>query len=456
MASSVFEYNSPTFADNKIPPPSHRFSLVLPEMSEQSANPSFWKLIRTRNFGLLWGAGGLSAIGDQFDLIAFPWLVLMVSGDPVAVGIVLAVGNIPTIFFILIGGSLADRYSPRVIMLTSNAIRIALVASLAVLVLTELADLWLIYVFALLKGVADSFYYPAQLALLPRVVPVQLLRQSNSAVRTTTQLGGFIGPALAGGLITFFSDGVSSAGGADKTGIGLAFTVVALALLVSSLMLLLMRMDDSGPRLAGEDTKELGIFSSIREGIQYVRVDGAMLAIFLLIVQMELLMRGPVTVGMPVLAHTRLTEGALALGIVTSAYAGGSVLGTVLAGALPAPKRGLGPILVAVFTLSGILMAPFGLLSATWLAAAITLTIGVMGGYVGIMIISWIQGRTPPAMLGRVMSLLLVASVAVSPISIAASGPLIKLSLEWVFIVAGALMAISSIVIGLVAPINKL
>ena len=89
-------------------------------MSEQSANPSFWKLIRTRNFGLLWGAGGLSAIGDQFDLIAFPWLVLMVSGDPVAVGIVLAVGNIPTIFFILIGGSLADRYSPRVIMLTSN------------------------------------------------------------------------------------------------------------------------------------------------------------------------------------------------------------------------------------------------------------------------------------------------------------------------------------------------
>ena len=101
-------------------------------------------------------------------------------------------------------------------------------------------------------------------------------------------------------------------------------------------------------------------------------------------------------------------------------------------------------------------MAPFGLLSATWLAAAITLTIGVMGGYVGIMIISWIQGRTPPAMLGRVMSLLLVASVAVSPISIASSGPLIKLSLGWVFIVAGALMAISSIVIGLVAPINEL
>ena len=84
---------------------------------------------------------------------------------------------------------------------------------------------------------------------------------------------------------------MSSADGTDKTGIGLAFTVVALALLVSLLMLLLMRMDDSDPRSAGEDTKEPSLFSSIKEGIQYVRVDGAMLAIFLLIVQMELLMR---------------------------------------------------------------------------------------------------------------------------------------------------------------------
>ena len=94
-------------------------------------------------------------------------------------------------------------------------------------------------------------------------------------------------------------------------------------------------------------------------------------------------------------------------------------------------------------------MVPFGLLTATWLAAAITLTIGVMGGYVGILIISWLQGRTPQAMLGRVMSLLLVASVAVSPISIAASGPPDKAEPGVGLHRAGALLATSSIVIGL-------
>ena len=58
-------------------------------MMEQSAeqNDSFWHLLRLRNFRLLWGAGALSAIGDQFDLIAFPWLVLIVTGDPLAMSL---------------------------------------------------------------------------------------------------------------------------------------------------------------------------------------------------------------------------------------------------------------------------------------------------------------------------------------------------------------------------------
>ena len=417
-------------------------------MSERSEERSFWNLLRTRNFGLLWGASGLSAIGDHFDMVAFPWLVLLVTGDPIAVGIVLAVGNIPGIFFMLVGGSLVDRHSPRVIMLVSNGIRIALVATLAVLVMAELVGLGLIYAFALLKGIADSFHYPAQMAILPRIVPVAVLRQANAALQTTTQLSGFIGPALAGGLIAF-STGGPSTDAADRSGLGLAFSVVALVLLISSVMILLMRMESPTLASEGGDEEERGMLHSIGGGISHLRSDGTMLVVFLLIVGMELLIRGPVRVGIPVLAHSRLTEGAFALGVVTSAYAGGAVLGTVLAGILPAPGRWMGTIVIAVFTSAGVLMMPFGFLGTTWLAAGVTLTIGIVGGYVGVLIISWIQGRTPQAMLGRIMSLLLVASVTVAPVSIAVSGPLIKLSLEWVFIVSGGMLAAFSILVGL-------
>ena len=418
-------------------------------VTEKTESASFWKLIRTRNFGLLWGAGGLSAIGDQFDLIAFPWLVVLITGDPLAVGLVIAVGNVPTIFFMLLGGSLVDRFSPRMIMLTSNVIRIALSAALAALVLTGLTDLWLIYAFALLKGIADSFYYPAASAMLPRIVPIRLLRQSNAVVHTTAELSGFFGPALAGALIALFSGGASPETGAGMTGIGLAFAVVAFAFLISSILLLLVRIDGIEPEQSGEDGKERGILSSIVQGIRFVHADGAMFTMFLLVASVELLIEGPVIVGIPILADTRMAEGALALGIITSAYAGGSLMGAILAGTLPAPKRGLGPTLVTIVALSGILMMPFGFMRAMWAAAGFALAIGVMGGYVDILFTSWLQGRTPRAMMGRVMSLLMVAAVGLSPISVAASGALIKQSLEWVFVVAGSLVAISCIVAGL-------
>ena len=425
-------------------------------MTEEPGNPPFWRLIRTRNFGLLWGAGGLSAIADQFDMIAFPWLVLLVTGDPLAVGVVISVGSIPAVFFMLVGGSLADRYSPRLIMLFSNAIRIVLVTTLAALVLTDLTSLWLIYLFSLLKGIADSFYYPAHLAILPRIVPTGLLRQSNAVIHTTAELSGFVGPALAGSLIAFFNSGGPIGSDSDKTGIGIVFAVMAVVLLVSSLMLLFLRVESSGTGPEGTDTAETGVLSSIAQGIRHVRTDGSMLAVFLLIAGVEILIEGPVTVGIPVLSEMRFAEGALALGVIASMYAGGTVLGAVLAGTLPAPRRRLGPVLIAAFALSGILMMPFGLLTSMWQAVCIAVAVGVLGGYIDIILTSWLQARTPQAMLGRVMSLLTVSAIGLSPISYAASGALMKVSIRWVFVASGGLMALFSIVIGLRHEIREM
>lgn len=425
-------------------------------MAERPGRTAFWSLLRKRNFGLLWGASGLSAIGDQFDLIAFPWLVLAVTGDPVAVGLVIAVGNVPPIFFLLVGGALVDRFSPRTVMLASNGARVALVTGLAVLVLAGVADLWLIFLFAAFKGVADSFYYPGQLAILPRIVPSGLLRQSNAVIHTTTELSGFAGPALAGGLIALFSAGAASAGSGDNTGIGLAFAVASLTFLVSSLMLLLMRSASADHEAVREAAEEPGMLSSIRQGIRYVVMARATLVVFLLIAGVELFIEGPITVGIPILADTRLREGALALGVIMSAFAGGSVLGAVLAGMLPPPRGALGPTLVALIALIGLCLAPFGMLTAMWVGAELTLVIGTMSGYADVQFTSWLQGHTPQAMLGRVMSLLMVASVALSPISVAASGALIKLSLEWVFVGSGALVVLFCIFMGLRREVHEI
>src|SRR5512135_2193287 len=105
-------------------------------------------VLRIRNFRLLWIGEGISLLGDQFYLIALPWLVLQLTGNALAVGTVLAAAGIPRAVFMLVGGALTDRFTPRSLMIGSNLARLALTGLLAALVLTQLIQTWMLYVFA--------------------------------------------------------------------------------------------------------------------------------------------------------------------------------------------------------------------------------------------------------------------------------------------------------------------
>src|SRR4051794_5837214 len=84
--------------------------------------------LRVRDFRLLWVGQSVSMLGDQFYLIALPWLVLQITGSPLALGTVLALASVPRALFMLIGGALVDRFSPRNVMFLSNLVRMILVA----------------------------------------------------------------------------------------------------------------------------------------------------------------------------------------------------------------------------------------------------------------------------------------------------------------------------------------
>ena len=116
--------------------------------------------LRVRDFRLLWIGESVSLLGDQFYLIALPWLVLQMTGSALALGTVLALASIPRALFMLIGGAFVDRFSPRSVMFASNLIRMILVGLLALLVLMGSIQLWMLYVLALAFGTADAFYLP--------------------------------------------------------------------------------------------------------------------------------------------------------------------------------------------------------------------------------------------------------------------------------------------------------
>jgi putative flippase GtrA len=185
------------------------------------------------------------------------------------------------------------------------------------------------------------------------------------------------------------------------------------------------------------------LISSIFEGLRSIWADPALRAFFSLIAISNFLVNGPLFVGIPVLAASRYSEGVAAFGIIMSAYGGGSLLGTVLAGLLPKPPlKKMGVILGVVWSGLGFGVVLQGLLSSTILSSATAFAMGIAQGYVVILFITWLQSRTGEAMLGRMMSLLLLASVGLQPISFILTGALVGIDPRALFITAGGLMVI--------------
>ncbi len=370
-------------------------------------------------------------------------------------GTVLALAGIPRAFFMLLGGALTDRFSPRTLMLYSNFTRMLVVGLLAALVLTENVDLWMMYALGLIFGLADAFYFPAQSSIIPRIVKLEHLLAGNSIIQGTTQLSIAVGPALAGGLIALFSGspeagaahGLGATQATDATGIGMAFGINTLGYFISIITLLMIKVSNLPETEQKAATKN--VISSISHGLIYLFKDKTLRLLVLVNGISHFCMEGPLFVGIPVLANSRFPEGAAAFGIIMSSFGAGMLLGIILAGTLPKlPSKSMGMILLIIISFSGLGLMIFGFIASTFIAALVVLCMATAQGFVVIQYTSWIQGRTPDVFLGRVFSVIMFVSVGLTPISQALAGALIKINTAGLFLGAGILM---SMVVGLVA-----
>ena len=385
-----------------------------------------------RDFRLLFSGATTSMLGDQFALIATPWLVLKLTGDPLALGIVLALEGIPRAIFMLLGGAITDRISPRVIMLISDLIRFVLTSLMALVVFTGTVQMWMLYAFGLGFGLVAGFAIPAGNSIVPMLVEEQDLQAGNSVMMGVSQLVGFIGPTIAGILIGHFSK--------SPLGIGLAFGLDAASFAVSAVTLWIMRGGGGRQTIAGSPEKE-SVWASILAGIKFLWVDKALRMMFLVIMAVNFLFVGPILVGIPVLADQRLPEGAVAFGLLMSAYSGGNLAGYLLAGSLPRPSgNAMRVFLIALLAVFGLVLGSFGFIRSTWVDFALMLLLGLGNGYISITLFTWMQLRTPKAMLGRMMSMLMLSNTGLVPISQAISGAVSRWSLTLLFAGAGILI----------------
>ena len=400
-----------------------------------------------RDFRLLWVGEAVSAIGDQFALIALPWLALVLTGSALALGSVLALMAVPRALLMLIGGVSVDRLSPRRVMLAANVVRLVAVAILGAVVLSGGAQLWMLYAFGLVFGVADAFFFPAQTSIVPELVEAAELQRANGIVQGTAQATVLIGPAIAGLVIAAVGSQPATDGGAaavaagagGAAGIGAALLLDAGTFVVSLVTLLVIR-----PR-AHVARPPSSMLDDIKAGFRYTFQKPSLRAMVLLSLAANLLIVGPFEIGVPVLAYTRLPEGAAAFGILMSAFGGGSLVGLAFGAMLAAPRPSrFATIVIGALAFAGVGLAALAFVSSTAVAAVVIGIAGIALGYGNLHGMTWVQARVQPDLMGRVMSVMMLGSMGLVPVSMLIAGAAVQVSLDGVFVVGGAGMALLS------------
>ena len=197
--------------------------------AKKKRGPSFFAPMRIGNFRLLIAGQTISRLGDQFYFIAIPWLVLRATSSPIALSLVLGLSSITLGVFTLIGGVLADRYGPRNLMLGADTARLLIMSVLAALALFYTPPLWMIGLLSALLGLAGGLFYPASGAMTPHLVPSKNLQAANSFEQLTFQSSNFVGPGIAGVILS-------------ATRLTFGFVVDAVSFLASVISLAAIRM----------------------------------------------------------------------------------------------------------------------------------------------------------------------------------------------------------------------
>lgn len=393
------------------------------------------RMLAGRDFRLLWLGQSVSILGDQFYLVALPWLVLYLTGSALALGSVLLTATVARVSFQLLGGAISDMVSQRKMMIVSSAVRAVVCATLSALVLYHQIRLWHLFIIVAVFGMADAFFSPALKAFIPVVVAKENLVGGNSVLNGSSLLAMFLGPSLAG----FFIAVVGTGGAFVIDTCSFIFVMTCLFLMrghapsVIELELLTKRTTSTGTHL----------FRSIWEGLSYTWREPTLRALLLITAMVEFAFAGPFTVGLAALANIKFAGGATAFGAMLSALGGGLLIGTLVVNSMHARFSFEKTILWLTSGL-GIGLTLLGLVPNVIWACVLMVLIGMIAGYTQVLVATWLQTKSDPHMRGRVMSVVMLGAYGLTPLSYVLTGALTQhFSVSFMFRVIGIVLVIS-------------
>ncbi|PFL21456.1 MFS transporter [Bacillus cereus] len=357
-------------------------------------------LLKNTNFLFLWAATLFSSFALAFFTFSQTWYIAKTLNLEASLGIVFVALSVPRLIFMIIGGALADKFPKKNIMFYSNIIRAILVATILTWFIVGDVTLYTFALFALFFGLADAFFWSADGSILPELVEKSRLTQANSLTQMTNQASVILGPVLGGILIKF-------------TNYETIFSITILLLIVAAI--LVQKIQFTVPE---KNETDKGMFTSIKEGISYVKESPFLSTFLLCSAFLNLFLIGPMQVGFPLFVKNVLHGDSLQFSYLEAAVGGGMAIGAVIVG-LKNINRRRGLFCIIMMLLSGVFFLSINFSTVLWQALLAGMFYGITIAMAIVPLMAMIQSTVKEEMMGRVMSLLMLSSMGFIPLSYA-------------------------------------
>jgi MFS family permease len=253
----------------------------------------------------------ISDSGTWMQVMAQGWVVSALTNKAIVLGLVNFAAGIPTLALTMIGGSAADRFDKRKILIATQVAQIALAVVLGWLVLTNRIHIWHVIVLASLLGVSIAFEMPAISALVPELVQRDQIATAIALDRSVFHGSRLIGPSLAGLFVAWW--------GAASAFFINAFSFLALIIALISLPV----------RPIGSKEEEEQRRSGMMEGFRYVVKDRIILSMIALIALTTIFVFPIISVMLPLYVRNVLHLGPKQMGWLMAISGTGSLAGSL-------------------------------------------------------------------------------------------------------------------------------
>jgi MFS family permease len=420
-----------------------------PSLLERLRAHPYVRLALNPSFSALWTGQVISLFGDRVNQIALAAFVYETTDSPLAVALTFFVGIVPNLILSPIAGTYVDRWDQKQVLVVSDILRAAAVTLVPVAILL---NVWLAYPIIFVITTISIFFRPARQAILPRIVPEEDLLAANSAMWVGETLADVLFYPLAGLFVVFL-----------KSSLALAFWFDAATYLASAALLATIVVPPLVRKVRGAGAPEgatgdeaapeatPSVLGELRAGWAFLRQETVLLANSLQGTAGQFSL-GVLTVASLILAR-QITpgEGDAYRGtyaFMETAIGVGSLVGGFALGAVASRAR-KGPLIIAAYTLFGVGTVALGLAGSIPVVLALLFGLGIANMAFVIPSQTLFQERTPPDLMGRVVSFRFALVFGGMSVAMALGGVAVTIFGPSPVIVAAGLVSIVAGVAGL-------